>query len=265
MRCPFPGMDPYLERSEIWADFHDSLIIYIRETLQPLIRPKYVALAQDRLFVVESDRPIYPDVAVIETSSHRRERSGATALVADQPIVMEISREEFREPFIQIIEPAAGNRVVTAIEVLSPDNKAPGAGRVSYTQKREEFWAARTHLIEIDLLRNGLRTVRISDQQFNEAIQDSRVAQPWRYLVAVSRAFPSRHELYPFGLQQRLPYIDVPLTPGDSDVVLNLQAAFERTWDAGPYPELLRYEAPPPAPLSDEETAFCRRTVAAVA
>ncbi|MCA9222727.1 MAG: DUF4058 family protein, partial [Planctomycetales bacterium] len=28
MRCPFPGMDPYLEQPEIWPDFHDRLITF---------------------------------------------------------------------------------------------------------------------------------------------------------------------------------------------------------------------------------------------
>ena len=26
MPCPFPGMDPYIERPAIWPDFHDSVI-----------------------------------------------------------------------------------------------------------------------------------------------------------------------------------------------------------------------------------------------
>jgi hypothetical protein len=262
MRCPFPGMDPYLERREIWPDFHDSLIAELRRELQPLLRPKYVALTQDRLYVLESDRSIYPDVAVVETSLPRNEQSGAATVVADLPIVLEIARDEFREPFIQIIEPAAGNRVVTAIEVLSPDNKMSGPGRASYVQTREEYWASGTNLVEIDLLRSGLPTVRISERKLTEATKDPRVVQPWRYLVAVGRAFPMRRELYPFGLTQRLPYINVPLGPDDADVVLNLQAAFERTWDAGPYPELLRYEAPPPGALSDDELAFCRAAAA---
>lgn len=48
MRCPFPGMDPYLERQSIWPDIQDSLIIAIRGLLQPLLRPKYAAISQDR-------------------------------------------------------------------------------------------------------------------------------------------------------------------------------------------------------------------------
>src|SRR5713226_399099 len=117
MPCPFPGMDPYIERLEIWPDFHDSLIGGLRAALQPLLRPRYVALAQDRLYVIESDRPIWPDLFVVRTGIPQRPSStGAAVVEPDSPAVFELWREKIRQPLIHIIEPAAGNRVVTAIE-----------------------------------------------------------------------------------------------------------------------------------------------------
>src|SRR5439155_20456298 len=130
MASPFPGMDPYVERAEIWPDFHDRLITYVCGALQPLLKPRYVAVTADRLFVVEADRPIRPDVAVVRTSSPTPGAGGAAA-VADKPAVFELQREAVREPLIHILEPAAGNRIVTAVEILSPDNKASGPGRAS--------------------------------------------------------------------------------------------------------------------------------------
>jgi len=179
-------MDPYIERPEIWPDFHDSLIAMIRGVLQPLLRPRYAALTQDRLYVVEADRPIRPDVSLIRTSS-RRPRDAATAVLeADEPAaVFELWRDEIREPLIQIVEPAAGNRLVTAIEVLSPENKQGGPGRRSYLRKRDEFWQGGANLVEIDLLRAGRRTVRVGSEQLD-------ALQPWRYLVVVTRRCPSR-------------------------------------------------------------------------
>src|SRR5436189_116328 len=100
MPCPFPGMDPYIERSPLWADFHDSLIACIRGVLQPLIRPKYAALTQDRLFIVESDRPIYPDIALFRTPSPSRETTATAVLEPDAPAVFELWREEIRQPFL---------------------------------------------------------------------------------------------------------------------------------------------------------------------
>jgi hypothetical protein len=254
-------MDPYLERAVLWPDFHDSLIAELRRELQPLLRPKYVAPTQDRLFVVQSDRPIRPDVAVIEAPASPRSRSDAAAVVADEPIVLEIWREEIREPYIQIVEPAAGNRVVTAIEVLSPDNKSAGMGRDLYIQKREEFWLAGTHLVEIDLLRAGLPTVRVN----TEELAKKKQIQPQlrRYLIAVTRMLPSQQEIYPVALERPLPRVRIPLASQDPDVVLDLQLALERAWDAGPYPELLQYQNPPPGDFTAEELAFCRQTVSA--
>ena len=249
MPSPFPGMDPYIERPAIWPDFHDSLITYIRGALQPLLRPRYAALAQDRLYVVESERPIRPDVALVRTSFTGQAPAAAVAEL-DAPAVFELWREEVRQPLIHIVEPAAGNRVVTAIEVLSPDNKAPGPGRTSYLQKREEFWAAGTNLVEIDLLREGQPTVRVSADNLAGL-------RPWHYLVTVTRRWPSRQEVYAVPLQRRLPRVAVPLAGEDPDVPLDLQAVFTRCWDEGPYPELLGYGGPPPGPMAPDEVKWC--------
>jgi len=218
-------MDPYIERPAIWADFHDRLIPAISAALQPLLRPKYAALVQDRLYVVESGRPIRPDVALVE------------------------SREEIRQPLVKIVEPAAGNRLITAIEVLSPDNKASGAGRKKYVKKREEFWGGGANLVEIDLLRDGKPTLRVTAEQLPDL-------PPWRYLAVVTR-WPDRQEVYAIPLQDRLPRLAVPLTGDDPDVPLDLQQVFTRCWQEGPYPEMLRYNDPPPGSMTPEEIAWC--------
>src|SRR4051794_15315516 len=111
MPCPFPGMDPYIERPSIWPDFHDRLITYICAALQPVLRPRYLALTQDRLYVVESERPIRPDVAFLQANPSPRAESPVAVVEPDAPAVFELERDEVREPFIQILEPAASNRV----------------------------------------------------------------------------------------------------------------------------------------------------------
>jgi len=60
-------MDPYIERPEIWPDFHDSLIAGMRGALQPGLRPQYAAVTQERPYAVEAERPIRPDVSVVRT------------------------------------------------------------------------------------------------------------------------------------------------------------------------------------------------------
>ncbi|MEO8270231.1 MAG: DUF4058 family protein [Aureliella sp.] len=251
MRCPFPGMDPYLERSEIWPDFHDSLIAAIRGCLQPMLRPRYAALTQDRLYVVESDRPIRPDVGIIRTSS-KLPQGGVATLEADAPsAVFDFDQEQIREPLIHIIEPAAGNRIVTAIEVLSPDNKRNGPGRDSYLRKREEYWHGEANLIEIDLLREGEATTRVAPERLESL-------RPWSYLIGISRVYPCRQEVFAVALRSRLPKIPVPLAHNDADITLDLQAAFNRCWDEGPYPELLSYNGFPPGTLTNEDATWAR-------
>lgn len=243
-------MDPYIERPAIWADFHDALVAAIRGILQPLLRPRYVALMQDRIYVVRDDQARKPDIAVVRTPSRQPERGGSALLDIDTPAIFEVYREEIREPLIEIVEPAAGHKVVTAIEVLSPDNKRSGPGRTSYLAKRDQYEASGVNVVEIDLLSDGQPTVRLKPEKLDSL-------RPWRYLVAVWR-WPTLHEIYAFPLQRRLPKIAVPLAYDDHDVPVDLQATFTRAWNEGPYPELLHYDGPPPAELSDEEQRWCR-------
>jgi hypothetical protein len=255
MPSPFPGMDPFLERPEIWPDFHDRLITYISEALQPLLRPRYVALTQDRLFVVESERPIRPDISVLQLKPPNGEYSETQALrTGTATAVVEFYREEMSQPYIEIIEPASGNRVVTSIEVLSPDNKAHGAGMTSYLRKQKELWDSGANLVEIDLLSSGARSSRVERSRVAHVIER-------RYLVTVTRAYPTRCEFYGFDLPETLPQVSIPLTPCDDDVPLDLQAAFERTYQSGPYPQLLYYNQPAPSKLSDAELSLVREVL----
>lgn len=251
MPSPFPGMNPYLEQRPYWPDFHNTLVIAIKAALQPQLIPRYLAYTQDRLFVVESDRAILPDVAILRNEGARRPAAVLTATQEiDEPAVFDLWREEFKEPVVHIIDPMAGNRVVTSIEVLSPDNKEPGAGRASYLGKREELWNNGANLVEIDLWRGGNATVRPSADQLDSL-------RPWHYLVVVTRQWPSRHEVYAIPLQRRLPRVAIPLNSDDRDVVLDLQAAVNRSWDEGAYQAEFRYEGPPPGKLVREDLAWC--------
>jgi hypothetical protein len=52
MPSPFPGMDPYLEGSR-WLGVHSQLCAEIARQLSPRLRPKYVALTNER-FVLDT-------------------------------------------------------------------------------------------------------------------------------------------------------------------------------------------------------------------
>ena len=39
MPSPFPGMNPYLEQDDVWQDFHESIIVAVREELVRQVVP----------------------------------------------------------------------------------------------------------------------------------------------------------------------------------------------------------------------------------
>lgn len=254
MQCPFPGMDPYLERPAMWPDFHNSLITEFRRTLQPALRPRFGALSENRLYVVQHERPIIPDVSILETGRSAGTGGGTAVLtaVSDDPVVVEIVGEEIREPYLAIVHPGGDNRLVTAIEVLSPTNKRQGPGRDSYLEKQAEYRDGGANLVEIDLLRDGRPTFEFSEDT-------RRRLGDWRYIVLVTRRETATREIYCFPLKSRLPRFKIPLTPDAADVVLDLAVPFQQAWESGPYPEFLRYDEPPPGELREDELEWCRR------
>ena len=260
MPSPFPGMDPYLEGPVLWSGLHHALITYIRDALNPVLGPRYVANISERLYIIQPERSIIPDIYVKKRRSTKRTRKGQTngtarAMVIDPPLVLTVAEMEIREGFIEIVQVGQPGRVVTAIEVLSPSNKAPGhKGQRLYLAKQAKILRSRTHLIEIDLLRRGHHTVAIP----RDCLLDKAA---WDYLVCLHRGDPGdQFEVWPITLRHRLPRISVPLANKDPDVVLDLQAILNRCYDAGRYEEELDYRRDPGVPLSnaDAEWAHAR-------
>ena len=167
----------------------------------------------------------------------------------DAPVVLTLPPVEHREPFVEIVH-AAGDQVVTVIEVLSPANKTPGEGQRLYRRKQQEILGSPVNLIEIDLLAEGDLTVAISEEGLASL-------PPHRYLVSVKRG-PDRYrfEVYPIPLTRRLPHFRVPLREPDPDVALDLQAVFTQCYDKGGYADLVDYRRKPPVALSPEEAAW---------
>jgi hypothetical protein len=88
-------MDPYLERPEIWPDFHDALVTALRGQLQPVLRPKNVARMQDRIHVVRDEQARRPDVAIVRTAGQAPVRAPTALLDVDTP-PGELTPEELR-------------------------------------------------------------------------------------------------------------------------------------------------------------------------
>ena len=53
MPSPFPGMNPYLERSEVWEGFHQRLITHMGDQLAAMVGDSYIVDVETRLYLHE--------------------------------------------------------------------------------------------------------------------------------------------------------------------------------------------------------------------
>ena len=249
MPSPFPGMDPYLEGPS-WMSFHGQLIAEIARQLAPRLRPKYVALMDERIVwdlpeydVQIGDVERRPDVAVMDVTAAGPGTAAVLATTAPLTMVTVMPRPVTqRRVEIRDVE---HRRLVCAIEVLSPTNKR--GGRRKYLAKRARILASSAHLIEIDLLRKGRRVPMIKPLP----------ADP--YFVVVSRA--GRRpvvDVWPVPLAGPLPPVPVPLLAPDPDTTLDLQLALTQVYDGVGYDLILDYRKPPTVPLDRAATEWAR-------
>ena len=258
MPSPFPGMNPYLERAEVWQDFHDTFIPAVREALTAQLRPRYFVKIEEHLYIHEppaSERfPAgRPDLSVGAATPVPRAATDSGAVAAPARVGLPAEFETVRIPYLEIRD--RGNReVVTVLEMLSPTNKYAGADRDAYFDKTQKLLRTRTHFIELDLLRGGPR-------------------MPWRDPPACDYyALVSRHEdrtrddpeahLWPVRLRDTLPTIPVPLRSGEPEAKLDLQAVLHRVYDAAGY-DVFIYGGPPEPRLRPDDDAWARRLLAA--
>lgn len=255
MSSPFPGMDPYLE-GEMWQEFHETLASAIRAQLITHLSPKYVALLAKR-YVVDrpalgvfdtptSERAFYPDLHVVAPPGTAPATMTSASIAVDEPAAELPNSWSEEVPVLSVeIRDIAQRRLVTMIAILSPVNKR-GEGAREYLMRRDELLKTQTHILEIDLLRQGMRIPLVG------------TPPPAPYYVYLSRYQRRPYtQIWPITLRGRLPTVPVPLLPPDPDVPLDLQAAIKACFDLVGYEHLLNYADPPPPPdVSAEDAAW---------
>jgi hypothetical protein len=259
-------MDPYLESPAFFPGLHDDLISQMKEALQQSLPEGYYANSKSRAWIEVSERYIEPDVDVLrprEAAQPKRRTNGAALLAPPtargRPVLVRIPHDEHREIFLDIYElkdKDTGDRLITTIEVLSLSNKTPGEhGRDLYLRKQKGILDGKVHLVEIDLLRGGMHSTAVPRER---VIEESG---PFDYHVCI-HCFDHFEDylVYPIRLDERLPEIAIPLLPGDSPVLVDLQAIFDRAYAIGPYRRRSQlYEGIPTPPLSAEQAEWASR------
>ena len=252
MPSPFPGMNPYLEQSVVWQDFHNTFLIAVREALSPQLRPNYFARVEEHVFIHEygsDDRRPYgrPDVSVHAAPGGPVAPDVAGGVAAPAPVLIPPGADEVRSIYLEIRD-RSRRQVVTTIEMLSPFDKNSGPDRDVYWNKVRRVLASQCHYVELDLLRGGPR-------------------MPWVGLPACAYyALVSRYETrpradaWPVGLKDPLPVIPIPLKAGEPEPALDLQMILHRVYDAAGYGMSI-YESDPEPPLEPADAVWAAQLV----
>lgn len=249
MPSPFPGMDPYLENPVYWGGIHAKLINAINTALNRDLPEGYFADIEEHIWLqIEEpeDRELIgkPDLFVTRTNgkSHNGMSGGIAVLEPTVHAVLPQGRRKTQK-YIKVVAPDHAT-IVTVIEILSPSNKASGRGK--YLAKREEYFAARTNLVELDFLRDG------------ERMPMGRPSSPggdYYFFVSRSANFPAV-EVWHFSVKDKIPPIPIPLKKSDGEIPLRLQKPFEELYDANRYAQHIDYSASPVPPLRSTDAAW---------
>lgn len=242
MSPPFPGMNPYLEHPDRWTTVHNKLIVAIADVLTPLLLPRYQVDIEKRIYEVIGLNTLLVGRSDISVQQPRNltAKSGETTAIATtvQPTTVQPTKvslpmlEEVREAYLEVRETAT-QRVVTVLEILSPSNKK-GSGRSQYEEKRQRILASPTHLVEIDLLREG------------EPLPMGDTTTPTHYRLLVSRADERpMADLYGFNLQDLMPRCPIPIAVDEPEPQIDLKEMLDGIYERSGYSVFIDYTLPP--------------------
>jgi hypothetical protein len=255
-KSPFPGMDPFLERH--WEDVHTRLIGYVADAIQPQLSEDLIARMEEKVYVEDDTetRLRRPDVRVVENPTPwNPERGAGGTAVIDEPMLLEPIGDPIRERSVLIYD-SIGNRIVTAIEILSPWNKSPGKAVNAYLEKRNKYINSEMNLVEIDLVRTGDWTTMIGPYIVPEKGLTT-------YRVTVTRPDVRSPLHYPISIRSKLATFNIPLRPQDSPAILNLQELIDKAYVMGKYYRI-DYSLPCTPPFVGPEKSWAEEALAAI-
>jgi hypothetical protein len=236
-------MDPYLEEPAFWGGLHSRLIASLDGALNRLLPDGYYADVDEHVWL-QAEEPEErrlvgrPDNFVTHrngTESHRVQSGGVAVAEPTTEAMFPIQKRETQK-YVKVVGPDRST-VVSVIEILSPSNKSSDRSR--YLAKREEYLAARTNLVEIDLLRDGQR------------MPMGRPSSPggdYYYVVARGASYPAV-QVWRFTVRDRMPNFPLPLLERDGDLAIPFQSLFDAVYDTKRYSTRIDYSLPPIPPL----------------
>ena len=255
MPSPFPGMDPYIENSGLWSDFHLAFLAALRGAINAILPSGFRAFGERHVWLVprSSRQPapaLKPDVFVQQKDRAQVTPQFGSAVIA-APLTAQLpvpKRQSLR--YLKIINKQE-QRVVTVMEVFSPKNKH-GVGHQRYREKRDSILSSGTNLVEVDLLCRGKRP------PLGTTLPPSS-----HYYLAVCRAVTwPQVNIWPFSLRDTLPPVPIPLLPGIAEPLLSLRPCVDEAYDRASYSEELAYDQPLTPPWTEGDNTWARELLA---
>ncbi|MEO1182764.1 MAG: DUF4058 family protein [Cyanobacteria bacterium J06636_28] len=109
-----------------------------------------------------------------------------------------------------------------------------------YESKRAAVLVSPTHLVEVDLLRQGEPLTTLGHS----------VESDYRILISRGQTRP-KADLYAFNLPDVIPTVPIPLVKEDAEPLLNLQQLIDEIYERGGYGLRVNYQEPPVPKLSE--------------
>lgn len=229
--CPFPGMDPFIEAEE-WQHFHVGMTMEIARQIGPQLPDHYQLSAELIVKDTEDDeeragnRSYRPGVGISLTDPDDSivNDDGGGTLTLTSPTKL-FTAPVHRQRHL-LLRDRRNQRLVTAIEVLSPTNRGRNLGQ--HLQKLETFWRSEVTTIDIDLLRGGTNPYVTGDPESD----DNWPEAPYHVITTE----PNRQTaVWAIGLAEKLPTIPIPLSEPDPPAILDLQRAFAEVYTYSTY------------------------------
>jgi hypothetical protein len=203
-------MDPYLEAQALWPEFQHNLVACWMEVLLPSIGDRY------------------------------RLRVGSRSYVNEQVLLVSVIKEQHQEEYLEVRQRGT-DKLITLVDLISPTNRTTAVGRQAYLTRRTEARQAGAHVVEQDFVLQGQTCLDVapdSGPDYDHAVTVGRARQPDRF------------EMYTTTVQNKLPRIRLPLASDDRDLVVDVQAVFNRCYDRF-FAGRIDYKKDPPVLLRD--------------
>src|ERR1700722_17174994 len=118
MPSPFPGMNPFVQQSDAWMDFHDNFIVRIQESLSGRLGPNYLVILNVRLIPHEysAESRSFFAIADVGVSDPLNRLAPPSLVPIAAPVQLELPAVEIEKHRSIEIRDRRDRRVITVIE-----------------------------------------------------------------------------------------------------------------------------------------------------